>query len=413
MSLADKLRAMGVDETITQELSQPVWSGPASKASNGGITFSLLSKYLVCRERFRLLTIEGLKAREGFNHKLEYGNMWHLCEENIDTEIVHGQVDPSWLFHLRGYVLELSKKYPYSVEEIDKWYNVCRIQFPIYMKFWENHPDAPKTISLFQEEKFCVPYILPSGRTVYLRGKWDRVHLISHLGGDEVWLQENKTKGDIDVERVYTQLNFDLQTMLYLIALETASTSEIARKGWTNTTYDKGIHDIKLLGQIKGVIYNVVRRPLSGGTGTIIQKQNETKAEYYKRLQGYIDGTGLDGKKQPTPGPKHYFMRWQVGIDSSDMVRFQEDCFDPLLENVLDDYEWWSYIQSQGEVDHWDWETRMEKFPKHQNRHFRFPFGIFNPLTEDGRTEYDDYLATGNDSGLVKTTNLFPELTGA
>lgn len=392
MSLADKLRAIGVEDSITTDLAKPVWSGPASNTSNGGITFSLLSKYLVCRERFRLLTIEGLKAREGFNHKLEYGNMWHLCEQYVDEN--WGE----WLHH---YTLELQRKYPYSQDEIHKWYNVCRIQFPIYVKYWENHKDTVKTIPLFQEEKFQVPYLLPSGRIIYLRGKWDSVHLISSLGSDEIWLQENKTKGDIESERIHTQLNFDLQTMLYLIALQTVK--DIDGGGYF------GGQRVDL-DDIKGVIYNVVRRPLSGGTGTIIQKQNETQVEYYKRLQGYIDGTGLDGKKNPTPGPSHYFMRWQVGIDSVDRIKFQEDCFDPLLENVLDDYEWWDYIQSQGEIDHWDWETRMEKFPKHQNRHFRMPFGIFNPLTEDGRTEYDDYLATGNDSGLVKTDNLFPEL---
>lgn len=383
MSLADKLRAIGVDESITNELSQPVWSGPASNAKNGGITFSLLSKYLVCRERFRLLTIEGLRAREGFNHKLEYGNMWHICEEYVDE---------NWGEWLHKYALELQHKYPYSQDEIHKWYNVCRIQFPIYVEYWNNHKDTVKTIPLFQEEKFQVPYLLPSGRTVYLRGKWDGGLLISSLADDEQWLKENKTKGDIEPERIHTQLNFDLQTMIYLIALDTAQQLPNSK-----------VPDYP----IKGVIYNVVRRPLSGGTGTIIQKQNETQAEYYKRLQGYIDGTGLDGKKNPTPGPAHYFMRWQVGISKEDMDNFKLWCLEPLLENVLDDYEWWEFCKNEDVLEH---KIRQHRFPHHQNRHFRFPYGIYNPLTEDGRTEYDDYLATGNDSGLVKTDNLFPEL---
>jgi hypothetical protein len=77
------------------KLSKPLWSGPDGEGPNGGITFSLLSRFLVCRERFRLHALEGWRTQDGFNHRLEYGNMWHgtkswlttvpICARNTDT----------------------------------------------------------------------------------------------------------------------------------------------------------------------------------------------------------------------------------------------------------------------------------------------------------------------------------------
>ena len=68
---------------------------------------------------------------------------------------------------------------------------------------------------MLQEQVCDVPYNLPSGRVVRLRGKFDSVDLID--GG--IYLQENKTKGDIDKIQVERQLSFDLQTLMYSVAL--------------------------------------------------------------------------------------------------------------------------------------------------------------------------------------------------
>ena len=76
-----------------------------------------------------------------------------------------------------------------------------------------------------------------------MRGKWDSVDYI----GKRVYLQENKTKGDIDEQAIRHNLHFDLQTMLYMTAL----TEELEPQ------------------KIAGVRYNVIRRPLSGGKGSI------------------------------------------------------------------------------------------------------------------------------------------------
>ena len=48
------------------------WGGPMVD----GISFSSLSKFLCCRERFRLYKVEGLVERPEFNFKIEFGTKY-------------------------------------------------------------------------------------------------------------------------------------------------------------------------------------------------------------------------------------------------------------------------------------------------------------------------------------------------
>lgn len=392
MSLIDKLRDAGVTDDMTHTVRSPVWSGPESNTDSGGITFSLLARYLVCKERFRLYVMEGLRDRETFNHRLEYGNMWHLCEEIYARH----KMIPGALTNLHGYCEQLCKKYPLQREEIDKWYNVCRIQFPIYVDYWSKHPDTSGRTNIEAERAFRTPYILPSGRTVYLRGKRDSVDLIEEGLQAGIYLQENKTKGDIDQQAIERQLTFDLQTMIYMVALEHDLKEE----------YDTG--GIPLA----GVRYNVVRRPLSGGKGTIVQhkgsKKNpagETKEEYYARLTRIING-----REEDAPGPTHFFMRWKCGISLEDIEKFKRVCLTPILENLCDDYRWWKWCYPI-EESIFNHDKRNREFT-HCPRHFIMPYGIQSSLLEGGESFIDYYIKTGNEAGLMRTTNLFPELQG-
>ena len=209
--LNDKSKAM-----IEQQ--GPVWLGPEVE----GVTFSLLSRFLVCRERFRLLVIEGIAPVERFNHKLEFGNMWHVCEEGWgapDHPVVI-RTDNSWHGPLIGYCQQLAKKYPMDRHEINHWYDKCRTQFPLYLKHWSKHPDVKSRVTLCPEKVFQVDYKLPSDRIIKLRGKWDSVDIVTDEEGEGIYLQENKTKSSIDQEEITTQLSYDFQTMIYLVTLK-------------------------------------------------------------------------------------------------------------------------------------------------------------------------------------------------
>ena len=347
--------------------SSPLWRGPLQD----GITQSMMSAYLCCSERFRIRVIEGLGEAEQLWSAMEYGNLWHECEAELAAggEVTYAPA----LKHAR----QLIERFPLQSEQVDKLYRCCKIQFPIYVDYWKNDPEVLVREPIYQEVSFKVNYLLPSGRSVTLRGKWDAVDRIGDRG---VWLQENKTKTNPDLSVISRQLGYDLQVMTYLTAL-----------------YADGQNP-------KGVRYNVVRRPLSGGKGTIKRKKAtkstraETKDEYYARLKGIL-----------VTCPEQYFTRHPRRITKAEVGRFRRETLDPLLENLLDDYEWWSNCLN-AELDPFDYELRRSIYPLHSRRHFRLPYGCYNSILEGGTGDVDNYIATGSTAGLVQIENLFPEL---
>lgn len=371
----------------------PLWQGPSGEGWNGGISQSMIVRFLSCRERFRLKYVLGLEPHDKWNHRLGYGNMWHTCEEahakgksvsdsRPDAEDVRDV--------LAMHASEMCVKYPLQQEEIFKWYNVCKTQFPEYVKYWQEHPDVKNRTPLLQEQAFDVPYTLPSGRVVRLRGKWDSVDLIQEeteglLGRHKevregIWLQENKTKGDVDKLQIERQLKFDLQTMVYLIAL-------------ANYQHDVGFSVARggPVAPILGVRYNVVRRPLSGGKGSISPHKEkkpkkgryvpaETDEQFYERLR----------RNYLAAEPDYWFFRVRGEVGQRDIEVFRETCLDPILEQM-------SCWYNSDPVPPWA-------------QHYRTPFGVYSALEEGGATEYDAFLETGSEAGLRRVTELFPEL---
>lgn len=379
-----------------QILKRPVWEGPSGDGPNGGITQGLLSRFLVCRERFRILVVEGLKPTGGFNHRIEFGSMWHACEESLAKGSNPNNREDQWPI-LIAYCRHLCQKYPTQQQQIDHWYNVCRVQFPLYVEWWARHPDVTDRRPLLQEQVFDVPYRLSSGRAVRLRGKWDSVDLIGTGTGAGIYLQENKTKGAINEVQLVKQLRsgFDLQTMLYLVALK--------QHFYTNspTAKEQRIHNGVCVFDypLCGVRYNVVRRPLSGGKGSITQHKStksnpkgESSAAFYARLGGIIK-----------EDPAYFFVRWKVDISAADITRFRKECLDPILENLCD---WWGQLTDTPTKPVSTTGGSLYETPLH----WRHPFGVYNILDEGGSSDLDEYLRTGSEIGLERTDNLFPEL---
>jgi hypothetical protein len=397
MSLSDRLRnrakaALSSNPRGTPEQAgstfpqkKPLWCGP----EEDGVTQSLLSRFLSCRERFRLLVVEGLRPAPTFNHRIEYGNMWHVCEE---AHAARGQ--RTWMTGLEYYAATLCRQYPTQQEQIDHWYNVCRVQFPLYVEYWSRPPDLRDRTPLLQEQVFDVPYHLPSGRTVRLRGKWDSVDLVGKGKNAAIWLQENKTKADISEAQMKRQLSFDLQTMFYLVALETVRTQYNTGQG---QEWIQPIEHELIFHPLAGVRYNVIRRPLSGGKGSIVRHkptksnpQGETKAHYYSRLSDIIRGD-----------LPYFFMRWQVTVTPADVTKFRREFLDPILEQLCD---WWECI---------DFNLKKGRDPfgsDSRGRHWRHPFGAVNWLDEGGSSDLDAYLESGTEVGLVRADTLFGEL---
>lgn len=389
MKLSEHLKKRGVVPKPTPAPAEgPLWKGPEAD----GVTFSMLTRFLSCRERFRLAVIEGLRPRPTFNHRIEYGQMWHTCEEALAK-------GAAWNVPLREHAARLAREYPLQQEQVDHWYQICKRQFPLYVDYWKRQPDEKERTPLFQEQVFSVAYRLPSGRTVRLRGKWDAVDLVGKGKSAGIYLMENKTKGDIDEQQIKRQLSFDLQTCLYLVTLREYYEWDESAKFPANVP-------------ILGVRYNVVRRPLSGGKGSIVRhkptKSNplgETKDQFYARLAQYIKDE-----------PQTYFMRWKVGVSAADLERFRKRCLNPILEQLCDWYEWVTLCLKRGqdpfvprklETEN-EFEVRTEWAGK--GVHWQHPFGSVNWLDEGGSSDVDAYLTTGSEAGLVRVEKLFTEL---
>jgi hypothetical protein len=377
MSLSDELR--GRKGRGRAAPAGPVWAGPQAGGPQGGVTYSLLNRYLGCKERFRCLAVEGLKPADAWSHRLGYGQMWHVCEQAL-AAAGGTRVQDIWADRgpLRSHAEEQCARYPLQQAEIGKWYGICKTLFPLYVEYWSTHPDVTGRTPLLQEAVFDERYALPSGRSVRLRGRWDSVDMIE--GGEldaGVYLQENKTKGDVDEVRLRRQLTFDLQTMLYLAAL----------------AHSEAIGSMPH--QLRGVRYNVVRRPRQ------YQGKKETEAEFLARLAGIV-----------RENPQEFFMRWPVYVQPRDVGVFTRTCLTPLLENLCDDYEWWANCAASNDpaAAVYEGELRRRTFPHHTPRHYCYPFGVFDPLHEGGVTDLDEYLRTGSEVGLRRVDDLFPEL---
>ena len=297
---------------------------------------------------------------------------------------------------MKDYSQDLCRQYPTQTNEIIKWYEIIRRQFPEYVLYWQKHTDELESTPIdgLQEKVFHLPYELPSGRTVYLKGKWDSVRLMGKGKSAKIYLMENKTKGQIEEGKIRRQLSFDLQTMMYLVSILESDIETVP-------PYPIG-----------GVLYNVIRRPLSGGKGSIVQKKGsknvraESAQEYYDRLlKDYI-------RKEP----ETYFARWKVEITTEDITRFRRECLDPILEQLCDWYSWIkvsnnpSLIPYNGPFspDNGTENSLDKSVPSYV--HYRHPFGLYNVLDEGGSSELDEYLSTGSMIGLEQVTELFTEL---
>lgn len=459
----------------TTAARKPLWAGPQVD----GITFSLLSKFLVCRERFRLKVVEGLVEDEGFNASIEYGSLFHEAEE------AHRRGKP-WDLALKRYRTKLLAKYPDSEVEIHKWSAICMKQFPLYLKHWETHDDETNRKPLLAEAPFRVPYTLPSGRIVILRGKFDAITILPiedapmprdsaaakalkankrhkpDKGGSTpngrpqprtkapqpalgIFLQENKTKGQIDEEGILGTVAQNLQSMLYQIALRHVCTLAPI----PNSKYDG--YPLQLLGAnvdplykslldglpVSGTLYNVIRRPLADRfaikqrEGRLDKKTNrrvgaETANQFYERVAEQVREFSAD------PTKPQFFMRWKVLLDDADMERFKQRVFNPILEQLLD---WWEWI-SVDPFDPWRPRTNKEMLPilgenvrfavndhtisddvgsllfqgGKAQPHYQTPWGIYNSMFGGFRGDYFQYLTADREYRLSRITNLFPEL---
>lgn len=360
-----------------------LWQGPEVD----GITNSLLTRWIVCRERFRLYAVEGYREDEDFSPALEFGQLWHEAEE------AQGR-GKDWRRAMRGYRDRLRAQHGSSAEdEIRKWYSVASTTFPIYVHHWMEHSDEVNRSPIMEEAAFRVPYELPSGRIITLRGKFDAVFRT----GKSIWLQENKTKSKIDVEGITKTVDRNLQTMIYQIALRLFREGHGTLDGMSDRAVEK-IRQQLTRGQIKGVLYNVIRRGLADlraikqRKGRMVKGKRvggETEKQFYARL-------GEQMKSEPA----EWFHRWKITLTASDVVEFRRRSLDPILMTLS---RWWDSIEADP-FNPWECEGECNPY------HFQTPWGVYNSLASGFRGDFFEFLTDGKTAKLKSVDTLYPEL---
>lgn len=339
-----------------------------------GITYSLLSRFMVCPERFRLATVEGW-SETGISAGLEFGSAFHHCLECLDK-------DPS----------AVVEKYTRERLAKGKFFGPQRDEFEVLMAMvvgmvhaykvkWRGE-DFDRT-TVLKEAVWDIQYPLPmwnsitfnsnddsvarglsspsfggaeETRHVRLRGRFDEVFRSNSSG--KLWLLETKTKTDIDHDGISRTLSQDLQTMLYVTAIQHQFQEEV-----------------------EGVVYNVIRRPALKFTD-----KDGTLPNFQERIRT----TALEQSDK-------YFYRWNHTFLEGEVARWQQQTLNPLLTQVA---LWWDSIRA----DPFDpWGSPL---------HYQRPFGCYDALASGRRGDFFELLTGGNVGKLRRRETAFPELEG-
>lgn len=320
----------------------PVWEGPCGTGWNGGVTQSLLGRFLTCPVRFKAAFLDGWRTPDSYNGRMEFGNLWHACEEGAGE----------WQGYLQAEAVRQAAKYPLNRGDIDQSFGLCRMLYEEWLDYRRRLNEPPAT-AVEREAVFDVSYTLPDGHIVRLRGKRDGIDRI----GKETWLNEHKTKSSLDRVGVERQLVWDMQTMFYIVALQAEGK------------------------RVAGVKYNVVKR----STHKVTDKDGGVGG-FVERIRGMV-------RKEPD----QWLGRWTVNITRADVDRFRRETLDPVLTRL----HYW-YLQQTGRA--------ANVMAPAWCLHYRHPVGNVNWIDEAGHSDMDQYVTTGSTLGLVRQTELFPEL---
>jgi len=308
---------------------------------NDGVTYSFLDEFQKCREQARLSYVVGYTQVE-MVEAFEYGNCIHACLE------AYGKANREPINHnrvLNDYREKRLKSLPASERtEFNRIVETARLVWPAYLSWWtakkgmETLPDC-EFVSL--EEDFKFTHILPEGKEIILRGRFDGILRYQN----KLWLMENKTKSVVD-DRIADYLPHDMQTMMYCHCVQQKYQEPVA-----------------------GILYNVVRRP-----GLKYSTKDPSLNNLLQRIAADLQER-----------PEFYFLRWNVYLDTNDIARWVDRVLNPILRNVM---LWWDEIKTNP-FDPWSIPNRVH--------HYASPAGLY---TQYGRCNYFDIMTKGNDYGF-------------
>ena len=325
-----------------------LWLGP----EEGGITQSLISKFVQCPFRTYLYAILGLGDGSPLHPNLIWGDVFHKGLENLIRDKNINQAVSAAHDYLEKKYPEAPSTYLTSIKRL-----LWKFRLDNYEGDWET------------EITFEIPVTLPSGRTVLLKGKKDG-YLASHPDYGKI-LGEHKCKKFINPSQLRKELSHDRQLNFYCY-----------------------------LHGIEWVNYDLIKIP-EAQKYLPSRNYNETPTEYIDRL--FTGPCGSYGGSFPINQNINEWVH-QVGplfFPREEQERYWRQTIYPELERIC---KFWDWVTQPG-FDH--------ENPKFYNDIFyKTPIRQFNgSFTENFECEYYDYLI-GDKSieELPKIPTIFSEL---
>lgn len=251
-----------------------------------GISQSSLKTFLTCRRKW-ILTQAGLSSPNTLKNTF-FGSLSHEMldlyyrTEWKDQPMTIEELEVFFGMVADGFITE-DHKMVIGVEQVDiEKYMAIALVSGYVVKFGDSEKES--FAQVYPEQEFSQVY---NGWT--LRGKIDGV---VQLGDGSAWQLEHKTKSRIDEEGITTTLQFDFQNLFYCFVLE------------------------ELMGTpIKGIVYNVLRKP------ALRRGKTETPKEFVTRVREDIIAR-----------QDWYFMRYEVIYSKRDKAQFKKNLDDILQE---------------------------------------------------------------------------------
>lgn len=332
------------------------WKGPVE----GGITQSLINKFLVCPYQFYIYAGLGLKENKPDNDNLMWGDIFHKA---LELAIEH----PSLIKDMTIDDLEeIGKKVKQHIS--DKWPKSPSTYFHTVMNMLKLYDDSYKLQmpGIVTELEFEEKYTTPKGLTCTLRGKRDGWHLPTKT------LIEHKCKGRIDKESTTQEIPVDQQVCLY-----------------------------SMISGAENVIYDLILIP-EAQYGFPQMRPGQT-------LKNYVDSwfSTHTGPPSSTLWPinkkKHYwFAQIPIPITQENIDNYRKFTLDPLIDRI---YRWWDHVTQPGfDPDNPDYYNDV---------FYKTPIRQFNAHATAGyKGEYHDFL-TGELAleDLIPVESFYAELT--
>jgi len=247
-----------------------------------GITQSLMSNFLQCRQKF-IYAINRISSAKKIA-MTNFGSIVHDALAGLYNEPSPSAVKMSLYLkeYRKGNAKELAM---IDAQKVERDFAVAEVVLTKYIQYYSSDWKEMRDRQPEREIEFK----LLLDKEIIGRCKIDGRYRDK---AKKKWLLETKTKGRISEVSLVKRLSFDPQNLFYLLA-DLRETDEEAI----------------------GVLYNIIRNP------QIKQKDSETLQQFIERLTADVNDR-----------PEFYFMRYEIPYTSIDKKRFEKH----LREIILD-----------------------------------------------------------------------------